>query len=180
MTIGTICNRDVVVARKGTAIQEAARLMREYHVGDLVVVDERGAVRIPVGILTDRDLVIEVLAEGVAPDTVTAGDIMTTDIVSGHEGDSIWATLLRMRTKGIRRLPVVDGTGGLVGILTMDDLLRIFTQAVVIGVVKDDPALLPSAGVRADNPIGGLAQHHAAVALDRLAAREVQAGHQGV
>jgi CBS domain-containing protein len=126
MTIGTICNREVVVARKDAAVQEAAQLMRQYHVGDLVVVEDRGAVRIPVGILTDRDLVVEVLAKGVAPDTVTAGDIMTTDIVTGHESDSIWATLQRMRTKGIRRLPVVDGAGGLVGILTMDDLLELF------------------------------------------------------
>ena len=126
MTIGTICNREVVVARKDAGVQEAAQLMRQYHVGDLVVVEDRGAVRIPVGILTDRDLVVEVLAKGVAPDTVTAGDIMTTDIVTGGEVDSIWATLQRMRTKGIRRLPVVDGEGGLVGILTMDDLLELF------------------------------------------------------
>ena len=130
MTIGTICNREVVVARKDTAMQEAAQLMRQYHVGDLVVVEDRGAVRIPVGILTDRDLMVEVLAKGVAPDTVTAGDIMTTDIVSGREGDSIWATLQRMRTKGIRRLPVVDGAGGLVGILTMDDLLELFAGEI--------------------------------------------------
>lgn len=142
MTIGTICNREVVVARKDTAIQEAAQLMRQYHVGDLVVVDERGAARIPVGILTDRDLVVEVLAAGLAPDTVTAGDIMTTDIVSGHEGDSIWATLQRMRAKGIRRLPVVDGAGGLVGILTMDDLLELFASeladlAKIVGHEQD-------------------------------------------
>ena len=126
MTIGTICNREVVVARKDVGVQEVAQLMRQYHVGDLVVVEDRGTLRIPVGILTDRDLVVEVLAKGVVPDTVTVGDIMSTDIVSGHESDSIWATLQRMRTKGIRRLPVVDGAGGLVGILTMDDLLELF------------------------------------------------------
>lgn len=128
MTIGTICNRAVVVARKNTAIQETARLMREHHVGALVVVEERNDGPIPVGILTDRDLVVEVLAEGVVPDTVTAGDIMTADIVIGLEGDSIWATLQRMRSKGIRRLPVVDGKGGLIGILTMDDLLELFAS----------------------------------------------------
>jgi len=126
MTIGTICNREVVVARKDVGVQEVAQLMRQYHVGDLVVVEDRGTLRIPVGILTDRDLVVEVLAKGVAPETVTAGDIMTADIVTGHESDSIWATLQRMRTKGIRRLPVIDGEGGLVGILTMDDLLELF------------------------------------------------------
>jgi CBS domain-containing protein len=128
MTIGTICNRDVVVARKDTAIQEAARLMREYHVGDLVVVEDRGAVRIPVGIVTDRDLVVGVLAAGVAPGTVAVGDVMTINIISGHESDSIWATLQRMRTQGIRRLPVVDGSGGLVGVLTMDDLFELFAS----------------------------------------------------
>ncbi len=128
MTIGTICNREVVVARKDTAIQEAARLMREHHIGGLVVVEDRSESVVPVGILTDRDLVVEVLAAGVAPDTLTVGDIMSADVVIGHEGDSIWATLQRMRGKGIRRLPVVDAKGGLIGILTMDDLLELFAS----------------------------------------------------
>jgi CBS domain-containing protein len=125
MSIGAICNREVVVAQKDTGILEAAQLMREFHVGDLVVVEDRNLKRTPIGILTDRDLVIEVLAAGLPQDTLTAGDVMSVQIVTGREGDGIWTSLQQMRSKGIRRLPVVDQHGYLVGILTMDDLLEL-------------------------------------------------------
>lgn len=62
MSVGEICNREVVVADKEEDAREAARLMRQYHVGDLVVVERRGEESIPLGVVTDRDLVIEVLA----------------------------------------------------------------------------------------------------------------------
>ena len=131
MTIGAICNREVVVAEKHTPILEAAQLMRKRHVGTLVIVEDRNQRRVPVGILTDRDLVIEVLASGLAQDAVTAGDIMSIDILTGHENDSIWATLQHMRGNGIRRLPVVDQQDCLVGILTMDDLLELLAAELV-------------------------------------------------
>jgi len=131
MTIGAICNREVVVARKDTTLLEAARLMRKFHVGDLVVVEDSNRKRIPIGILTDRDLVMEVLAEELAQDVVAVGDVMSADIITGREGDSIWGTLQRMRGKGIRRLPVVDERGSLVGLLTMDDLLELFSAELV-------------------------------------------------
>lgn len=131
MTIGAICNREVVVARKDTTILEAARLMREFHVGDLVVVEDSNQKHKPIGILTDRDLVMEVFAEGLAHDAVAVGDVMSTDMVTGREGDSIWGTLQRMRGKGIRRLPVIDEQGYLVGLLTMDDLLELFAAELV-------------------------------------------------
>lgn len=126
MTVGAFCNREVVVASPYSGIAEAARLMREHHVGDLVIVE--GERRVPVGILTDRDLVVEVLAEGVEPDVLAVGDAMSRDVVTANEDDSLWMTLQRMRSKGVRRVPIVDRQGGLVGILTMDDLLELLTN----------------------------------------------------
>ncbi len=128
MSIGEICNRDVVVIEKDATVEEAARLMRQHHVGALVVVRERDGVRVPVGIVTDRDIVIEVLAEGVEVGTVLAGDIMSAQLVTAHEADGIWETMQRMRIKGVRRLPVVDERGGLQGIVAMDDVIELLAD----------------------------------------------------
>lgn len=123
MSIGEICNREVIVTAKGSTTADAAKLMRQHHVGDLVVVEERGGARVPVGIVTDRDLVVEVLALGIDSGTVTIGDLGTGELYTAHEQDGIWDTLQRMRGHGVRRMPVVDAKGALAGIITVDDLL---------------------------------------------------------
>lgn len=125
MTVGRICNRDVVVTRADDTIQSVASLMKEYHIGDIVVVEERDGLVVPVGIVTDRDVVVEVIAAGVAPDAVNVGDIMSFELVTAHEDDSLWDTLQRMRVNAVRRIPVIDEQGALVGILTLDDLLEL-------------------------------------------------------
>ncbi len=123
MSVGQYCNRQTVTAERSTEISEIARMMRREHVGTVVVVERRDNVEYPVGIVTDRDLVIEVLAQSLAPETVTVGDIMSGDLVTARENDNFWHTLDRMSAKGVRRLPVVDEKGALVGILTVDDVL---------------------------------------------------------
>ncbi len=123
MTIGLICNRDTVIARRDDAISTVARLMRVHHVGSVVVVEDAPEGIKPVGIVTDRDLVVEILAAEVDAQTVTAGDVMTHELVSAREHDGIWVTLKRMRNQGIRRLPVVDDRGVLIGLVSADDLL---------------------------------------------------------
>ena len=125
MTIGQICNRDTVIVRKADSIQEAAILMREQHVGSIVVVEDCGGGVKPVGILTDRDLVVEIVAAGVNAETVSVGDIMSYELLTGHEDDGLWETLQRMRGQGVRRMPVIDARGCLVGILSTDDLLEL-------------------------------------------------------
>ncbi len=126
MSVGQFCNRDTVIARKQDSIVEAAKLMRQHHVGCVIVVEEdtHGAI-VPVGIVTDRDLVIEILAKEVEPDKVSLGDIMSFELVTACEEDRLWDTLQRMRGKGVRRVPVVDRLGALKGILTCDDLLEV-------------------------------------------------------
>lgn len=128
MSVGQICNRDTVIVRKEESIVDAAKLMREFHVGCVIVVEdvEHGAK--PVGVLTDRDLVVEILAAELDPDTVAVGDIMSYELVTAGENDGLWDTLQRMRAKGVRRMPVVNAEGCLAGILTSDDLLELLAE----------------------------------------------------
>jgi len=129
MNIGEICNRETVFATKDGSIRQAAQLMREQHVGDLVVVVEESAGRrIPVGILTDRDLVIEILAKEVDMNAVAVGDVMSSELLTAGENDGLYETLQRMRAKGVRRVPVVDSGGALVGIVSADDLLDLLAD----------------------------------------------------
>ncbi len=88
-----------------------------------MVVERRDETDYPIGIVTDRDLVVEVLAQGLAPDAVTVGDIMSNGLVVAKETDNLWHTLDRMSAKGVRRLVTVDAKGALVGILTVEDVL---------------------------------------------------------
>jgi len=110
------------------SVVEAARLMREQHVGSLVVVDDGADGRRPVGMLTDRDIVTAVVAKEIDPATVCVEDLMSTDIVTAQETDSMTDMLGAMRSKGLRRLPVIGAGGSLVGLVTMDDLLEIQAQ----------------------------------------------------
>jgi CBS domain-containing protein len=130
MLVGKICNREVVFVEPDTSIAEAARLMREHHVGGLVVVQEKSGKRVPVGIITDRDLVVEVIAEGVEMGDISVGDIMSDQLVTAREGDDLLETLKMMRARGIRRLPVIDDDGALAGILTVDDLIDLFSEQI--------------------------------------------------
>lgn len=131
MTIGKVCNREVVFVHKQASVPEAARLMREHHVGDLVVIKEKTGKRVPVGIVTDRDIVLEVIAEGVDMNDVSVGDIMSNNLVTARESDGLLETIKVMRAKGVRRLPVVNDDNELAGILSVDDLIDLFSEQIV-------------------------------------------------
>ena len=98
--------------------------MRSRHVGDVIVVDRNEKGPIPVGIVTDRDIAVEVLAEQLDPSKLTAGDIMGSEIVTVSEDQGLFETIEQMKRKGIRRLPVVGSRGVLLDIVTVDDLLE--------------------------------------------------------
>jgi CBS domain-containing protein len=125
MRIVDVSTREVVQCARSATALELAQLMRSSHVGDVVVVDQPDGHKIPVGIVTDRDLVVEVLAGELDPATVTAGDLMAAEIVTAGEQDDIREVAELMRFKGVRRVPVVDERGGLAGIVTLDDLLKV-------------------------------------------------------
>jgi CBS domain-containing protein len=131
MAVGEICNREVVITEKSASVADAARLMRSHHVGDLVVIEERGGRRHPVGIVTDRDLVVEVVAAGVNPEALKVGDIMGPEVATVRESEGLFEALRYMRNKGVRRMPVVDASGALVGILTLDDLLGLLAEEMM-------------------------------------------------
>jgi CBS domain-containing protein len=125
MRAGELCVRDVVTATPDESVVDAARRMAEYGVGNLIVVrEEPPAQPQPLGIVTDRDLVVEVLAHpDRVPATTTIGDVMRHALVVAHEDDDIEGVLAKMRDRAIRRIPVVDVAGGLQGMLTIDDVL---------------------------------------------------------
>jgi predicted transcriptional regulator len=131
MPIGEICNREVVVARRDSSIMEAAQLMRQHHVGDLVVIEERNGLRVPVGIVTDRDLVVEIMAPGVDHTEIALGDIMPTELATVVESAGIFETIEYMRARGVRRLPVLDKNGGLAGIVALDDILELLAEELL-------------------------------------------------
>jgi CBS domain-containing protein len=128
MNAGEICNREVVVAYRKTTLAEAAKLMRDHHVGSLVVVVDRQAERVPIGILTDRDLTVAVLAKGAEPLSLETGDVMSTELTTVREADSVTEVLRLMRDRGVRRLPVLTPSGALAGIVTIDDVLDIVAE----------------------------------------------------
>jgi len=125
MLVADICSREVAVVTRGKSILDAVKVMRDRHVGSVVVVDDSNGERAPVGILTDRDIVIEVLVEGVDLSSITAGDAMSYELMSVGERDEVMDALRVMRTKGVRRVPVVNAFGGLVGILAFDDIVKV-------------------------------------------------------
>ena len=124
MKLKDLCVLDVACCTREMTIAAAAKLMRERHAGDVIVVDNADEEREPVGILTDRDIVIEVLAKGRDPNKTTVAEVMATQLVVAGESEDSTQALQRMAAHGVRRIPVVDDERCVVGIITLDDLLR--------------------------------------------------------
>jgi CBS domain-containing protein len=99
-------------------------MMRERHVGDLIVVDEVDGGRVPVGIVTDRDIVLGVISLKLDPDVFTVGDLLHAELITARETQGIFETIEQMRVQGVRRMPIVNEKGYLVGIVSLDDLVR--------------------------------------------------------
>ena len=128
MGIGEICCREVVFARRNESVAQAARLMREHHVGSVVVADERNGRRYPVGVVTDRDIAVGVVALGLDPEKRNVESAMPAELVCVRETDGLGRAVALMRAQGVRRLPVVDAAGGLIGILSADDALEVLSE----------------------------------------------------
>ncbi|HEY0856813.1 MAG TPA: CBS domain-containing protein [Albitalea sp.] len=128
LTAGEACTRIVTVAFRGMRLAEAAQLMREDHVGCLVVVEEADPGRVVIGVLTDRDIVVSVLANDRDARYISVGEAMTTEVVTAREDDSVLDLLEVMRRKGIRRIPITGPQNVLVGVATLDDLLEVVAE----------------------------------------------------
>jgi len=143
MYISEICTHDVVTCARGSSVQELAQLMRDRHVGDVVVVDRGEAGAVPVGIVTDRDIVVRVVAKGLDVDAVTASDLMGEPLTTAFDSEGVYDAIWRMRNGGIRRLPVIDARGVLLGVVTMDDIAAHLATALA-----DMVRIVPSQGPR--------------------------------
>jgi CBS domain-containing protein len=128
MRIGEICTVQTIHCSRDETVQGAALLMRKHHVGDVVVVDQPDGEQIPVGIVTDRDIVVSVIALGLDPASLLVDDIMSDDLLTTSENDDVYETIERMRFRGIRRVPVVNADGALTGIVSVDDLLEFLAE----------------------------------------------------
>ena len=134
MNAGSVCKRGVVTVAPMDDLVAAAHLMREKHVGYLIVSEAAGPAHKEsrvVGVLTDRDIVVAVLAQEVDAHALKVGDVMTRDPLLIEEGQSIEAVLRHMREAGVRRVPVVDRSGALTGVLSIDDVLESIAEQLI-------------------------------------------------
>ncbi|HET9109159.1 MAG TPA: CBS domain-containing protein [Steroidobacteraceae bacterium] len=142
MNVGSICKRQIVTVTPRSDLAAAAQLMRDKHVGFLIVVEPEPQAQYgrPVGVLTDRDIVISVVARGADPTLLTAGDVMNREPVLAQESDSVDQALRTMRRMGVRRLPVIGSRGMLTGVLSLDDVLDVLAAEIgeVSGTVRNE------------------------------------------
>lgn len=128
MRIGEMSTREVATVVPGTSVRNAARAMRELNVGDVIVLDCRNGRRIPTGILTDRDIVYELVALDLDAGEVAVDQMMSLELITVYEDADLLEVIHLMGQEGIRRVPVVDADGDLVGIFCMDDAIEQLTS----------------------------------------------------
>jgi CBS domain-containing protein len=142
MNGAAVCSRDVVTCSGQATLRRLAELMRERHVGAIVITAADGTSKRPIGIVTDRDIVVEAVATGLEADAITASDVISAPLVSVNEQDGLLDAIHRMRSRGVRRLPVIDARGELSGIVTFDDLLHALAHelSTLVRVADHQPA----------------------------------------
>lgn len=126
MNIAAICTRLPETISRDDMVLTAARQMMDHEVGTLVVTDGEG---MPEGIVTDRDVVVRCVAEGLNPEKTRVARVMTTDVHTVHEDTSVEVGLEELADKEVRRLVVVDDAGRVVGIVSLDDFLEGIVEA---------------------------------------------------
>jgi CBS domain-containing protein len=128
VAIGEICSREVVFMTRNESVADAARLMRKHHIGSVVVADRKDGRLLPVGMITDRDVAVGVVALGLDAEKTPVEGVMRADVALVRESEGVGRTVQLMRAQGVRRLPVVDNSGALVGLIAADDLLELFGE----------------------------------------------------
>ena len=142
MSVGRICTRSVDLADPDESVQSAASRMNTRNVGTLVVVDDQ---KCPIGIITDRDLAVRVVAKGLDPNSTIVESVMSPTPDSVKESTPIESAIAAMRAGPHRRLPVVDDESKLIGLVSLDDILDLLSEEFVeIGklIRKESPNAL--------------------------------------
>lgn len=140
MNVARIYTRTVVSIPRSHTLQQAARLMRHYHVGALLVTEDEPDVDRAIGIVTDRDLVVQAMAEGVHPGELTVDGVMTPEIAGVTENADAHEAMVTMRDLGVRRLAVTGDGGAVVGILSLDDIVDAMSIEMenLAGVIRSE------------------------------------------
>lgn len=136
MSLGNLCRREIVCVDRGATIEEVARLMEEKNIGSIIVVEERK----PMGIVTDRDILLRVINRGLDSERTSVADVMTKQIVTLREDMGLFEALQQVKGKGIRRFPIVDAKGNLQGIMTLDDILYLLGKemADIASIIEEE------------------------------------------
>lgn len=127
MSIREICVKDVITIKPGASLAEASRLMSENHIGSLVVVENSNGGQKPTGMITDRDLALA-MDSASKPQDLEVSQLMRSHPITATIEDGIYETIQKMRKEGVKRLPVVDKTGALYGIVSADDLMNLLSR----------------------------------------------------
>ncbi|MDR3606636.1 MAG: CBS domain-containing protein [Oligoflexia bacterium] len=135
MSLKKIATQNVVTVSPETTVLEAAQRMRELHVGDVVVVKRDGAKKVPIGILTDRDIVVSTVALGVAPGAIAVEEVMLPILVMAKITDNLYHVLNLMKEHGVRRVPLVNAAGLLEGVVSVEDITALLASELA-DVVK--------------------------------------------
>ncbi len=128
MNAGELCTRTVVFALPTNSVYHAAELMRRFDVGNVVVVSEDDGIRRPIGLVTDRDITVKVVAQGVDARQLDVEEIMMGEVVTVGEQTPLEEVVDTMKANGVRRMPVVNDRGGLEGILALDDIVDLLAE----------------------------------------------------
>jgi CBS domain-containing protein len=131
MHCGELCHREVIVVQPSERASQVAKIMLENDVGTVVVVEGHGAHQRPIGMLTDRDLVLEIMANELNGEEVPVEEIMCREIILIKELDELPVAVRTMQDLGIRRLPVVDQEGFLRGIISASDIQKILARGIL-------------------------------------------------
>ena len=123
MNLGDICTREVILADRAATLQQAANLMREHHVGMLVIAGNSDAGLQVLGLVTDRDIVVEAVARGLDTTQTEVGRLASEKLAALPASAAIDEAITAMKARGVRRLLVSGESGQLHGVVSMDDLL---------------------------------------------------------
>jgi CBS domain-containing protein len=128
MSVAKYCDREIATITRDASIHKAALMMRHYHGGEVIIVEKSNDKNIPIGIVTDRDLVVEIIAMEVDMEQISVGNVMSLELITVSENMSLSDTLDIMQHNGVRRAPVVDGSGCLIGLITVEGILKVLSQ----------------------------------------------------